>query len=129
MKPGTAYTVTYKNNKDVANENSAKVPAVTIKAKGLNYAETVKPAAITKTFGITTAKIDASSVADIKVQAYKKGKEIKPALTVKVNGKKLKLNKDYKVTYTNNKLRGQATVTITGIGNYSGTVTKNFTIK
>lgn len=129
LKPGAAYTVTYKNNKDVANENSAKVPTVTIKAKGLNYAETVKPAAITKTFGITTAKIDASSVADIKVQAYKKGKEIKPALTVKVNGKKLKLNKDYKVTYTNNKLRGQATVTITGIGNYSGTVTKNFTIK
>ena len=129
LKAGTAYTVTYKNNKNVANENSKKAPTVTIKSKGLGYNTTVKPRSITKTFCITNAKIDASSVADIKVQTYKKGKEVKPALTIKVNGRKLSLNKDYKVKFTNNRLRGEASVTITGIGNYSGTVTKSFTIK
>ena len=129
LKAGTAYTVTYKNNKYVANENSKKAPTVTIKSKGLGYNTTAKPRSITKTFCITNAKIDASSVADIKVQSYKKGKEVKPALTIKVNGRKLRLNKDYKVKFTNNRLRGEASVTITGIGNYSGTVTKTFTIK
>lgn len=129
LKVGTAYTVSYKNNKNVANENSAKVPTVIIKAKGLGYHKTVKSSPVTKTFCITNAKIDAASVADIKVQSYKNGKAVKPSLTVKVNGRTLRLNKDYKVTYSDNRLRGQATVTITGIGNYSGTVTKSFTIK
>lgn len=37
--------------------------------------------------------------------------------------------KDYTVGYTNNTKAGTATVTITGIGNYTGTVSKTFTIK
>lgn len=37
--------------------------------------------------------------------------------------------KDYKVTYTNNVKAGTATVTITGINEFEGSISKNFTIK
>ncbi|MBQ2115466.1 MAG: hypothetical protein II193_02630, partial [Lachnospiraceae bacterium] len=130
LKDGTAYKVSYKYNKNVANENSKKAPTVTITSKGLGYGnENRKAKSITKQFCITNAKIDASSVADIKVQSYKNGKAVKPVFVVKVNGKVLKKNKDYKITYINNRLRGRATATITGIGNYTGTVKKEFVIK
>ena len=56
------------------------------------------------------------------------GKEIKPKLTVIVNGERLVLNTDYAVTYSNNRDVGKATVTIIGIGNYTGTNTASFTI-
>ena len=56
------------------------------------------------------------------------GKEKKPSITVKYNGKKLS-SKNYTVKYSNNKYVGTATVKITGKGQYEGTVKKNFTIK
>lgn len=37
-------------------------------------------------------------------------------------------NRDYTVTWSNNKLPGTATLTITGKGNYTGSLTANFTI-
>ncbi len=37
-------------------------------------------------------------------------------------------NRDYKVTYANNKNVGKATVTIAGVGNYKGKITKTFKI-
>jgi hypothetical protein len=65
----------------------------------------------------------------IKKKSYKyTGKAICPKVTVKFGGKKLSED-DYKVTYTNNKKRGTATVKITGKGEYKGTLTANFTIK
>jgi len=51
-----------------------------------------------------------------------------PAVTMKLNGKTLILNTDYAVSYSNNTNVGTATVTVTGIGSYTGIVTKNFTI-
>ena len=56
------------------------------------------------------------------------GKEIKPKLTVKLNGKKLKEKKDYTAAFKFNKEIGKATVTITGIGDYYGTATGSFLI-
>lgn len=55
---------------------------------------------------------------------YYDGKQKKPAVTVE----NLKVGLDYTVAYKNNKNIGKATVTITGTGNYTGTVTKTFTI-
>lgn len=49
-------------------------------------------------------------------------------MTVYVDGKKLQEGKDYKVTYQNNKNVGTASMTITGIGNYYGSVTETFQI-
>ena len=56
------------------------------------------------------------------------GKEIKPKLTVKLNGKKLKEKKDYTAAFKFNKDIGKATVTITGTGDYTGTATGSFLI-
>ncbi|MCI8300731.1 MAG: fibronectin, partial [Lachnospiraceae bacterium] len=56
------------------------------------------------------------------------GKQRKPAVTVTYNGTKLKLNTDYKVTYSNNKKVGQGKVKITGTGAYTGTKNAVFDI-
>lgn len=57
------------------------------------------------------------------------GKKKKPSVKVTYKGKKLKRNRDYKVTYKNNIDAGKATVAITGINKYSGTIKKTFKIK
>ena len=56
------------------------------------------------------------------------GTELKPTVTVKDGETTLVEGTDYTLTYANNVNVGTATVTATGIGNYSGTKTANFTI-
>ena len=56
------------------------------------------------------------------------GKAKKPSVTVKNGTKTLVSGTDYTVTYSNNVNIGTATVTVTGIGDYKGTISKNFTI-
>ncbi|WP_410332112.1 hypothetical protein [Ruminococcus sp.] len=57
------------------------------------------------------------------------GKAKKPGVTVKLNGKTLKNDTDYTVSYSNNTKVGTAKVTITGKGNYTGSVSKTYSIK
>ncbi len=57
------------------------------------------------------------------------GKAKKPGVTVKLNGKTLKNGTDYTVSYSNNTKVGTAKVTITGKGNYTGSVSKTYSIK
>ena len=57
------------------------------------------------------------------------GKAKKPGVMVKLNGKTLKNGTDYTVSYSNNIKVGTAKVTITGKGNYTGSVSKTFKIK
>ena len=71
--------------------------------------------------------ITASDVSDIEVQTYT-GNALTPAVTVAVNGTTLTEGTDYSVSYANNTNAGTASVTVTGIGDYTGTVTKEFTI-
>ena len=71
--------------------------------------------------------IENCTVSGIKDKTYS-GAEIKQNLTVKEGDVKLTEGKDYKVEYLNNTGIGTATVTITGIGEFSGTVSKNFEI-
>lgn len=76
---------------------------------------------------------DGKALPDVKVTLpYKStkytGSSIKPSVTVTVAGKEL-TSSDYSVSYSNNKLPGTATVTITGKGSYKGTVKTTFTIK
>jgi len=56
------------------------------------------------------------------------GSAIEPTIEVKDGEATLVLNTDYTVAYSNNLETGTATVTVTGMGNYSGTATANFTI-
>ena len=57
------------------------------------------------------------------------GKAKTPSVTVKVGGKTLKKDTDYTVSYSNNTKVGTAKVTITGKGNYTGSVSKTYNIK
>lgn len=70
-----------------------------------------------------------ASVSGIKPNYRYTGKTIKPSVTVKLGGQVLKKDRDYQVSYRNNKQVGTATITITGKGNYTGSITKNFAIK
>jgi hypothetical protein len=112
------YTVSYSDDK-------VNVGTVTVKVTGSgNYTGTVK----------ATYKIKAQSIKDATVKnatATKTytGKALKQSgITVTLNGKTL-ASDAYKVSYSNNKEPGKATVTIKGQGNYSGTITRTFTIK
>ena len=72
--------------------------------------------------------LTASMVRDIAAQTYT-GSLIVPELTVKDGEIALSKDTDYTVKYQNNLNAGTATVTLTGKGNYSGSVNKDFTIK
>lgn len=56
------------------------------------------------------------------------GKIKKPSVTVKYENRKLVVNKDYKISYSNNKNAGKGKITISGINNYVGTKTLYFSI-
>lgn len=56
------------------------------------------------------------------------GNAITPEVTVQDGGMTLTKDTDYTVSYTNNSAVGTAAVTVTGKGNYSGEVTRQFQI-
>ena len=58
---------------------------------------------------------------------YDGGKK-EPTVTVKDGDKTLTVSKEYTVKYTSNTDAGTAKVTVTGVGNYGGTLTKSFRI-
>lgn len=123
LKNGSEYTVKYENN---VNAGTAKV---IVSGKG-KYSGTV-----TKDFTILPKQKKDSSkimVSNISEQKYT-GSVIVPNVTVTVDGVKLTKGKDYTVsvlnstrlTYKqNNKQKGIATMIITGVGNYKGTLAK-----
>lgn len=76
------------------------------------------------------SKIDISkaSIALSKSSYAYDGWQKKPAVTVKLNGKTLKADKDYMVIYSSNIDIGTAKVVIIGKGKYTGNKTVNFTI-
>ncbi len=121
------YTVSYRNNKNVNTEGSKTVPTITVKGKG-NYAGTqyvyfnILPKSLTDT-DITAQ--------DITV-AYS-GKTVKSAPAVLRDGKKLKANTDYTVSYPQTgtgayQKAGTYPIVIKGKGGYTGTITLYETI-
>lgn len=135
LKLGTAYTLSYKNNINATYANTKDRPTVTVKIKGKGWITDIKDKTVN--FTIHQTEISKADVSDIAVQTYK-GKALTPAVTVKVNGKKLKAGKDYVVTYRKNNKRSGTTgyddtgiAEIRGIGNYytRNPITKTFVIK
>lgn len=82
--------------------------------------ETAKPA--TKKASLSKAK-----VTGLVSKAYT-GKRITQKPTVKLAGKTLKLNRDYKLHFANNIKRGTAIVTVKGTGAYTGSKKASFKI-
>jgi len=74
-------------------------------------------------------KTDINQVAiePIEDQVYT-GKALKPKVTLSFGGGSMDEGYSYTLSYKNNKLPGTATVTIQGIGNFTGTVEKTFRI-
>ena len=100
---------------------------------GLLYVYNVQGASavsgLTKLEGVEKTLTDLSG-ADV---SYTKGYDhtgsaIEPQPTVSLNGKVLERHKDYDVIYHNNVEPGTAKLVVVGIGNYTGWITKEFTI-
>ena len=116
LENGTDYITSYENN-----ENAG---TATVKIEGRGAFS----GSVTKEFKINPKNISTCSSGNIKTQIYI-AKNIEPGITIK-NGKNvLEEDKDYKTIYKNNKNPGKATVEIKGIGNYTGSITKSFTIE
>ena len=115
------YKVTYKNFKN------AGTASITVTGRG-NYTGTLSLKFTIKPFNLSKLK------ASIRQSSFAyTGKYIKPVVTVKgtVGGKAVTLAnwRDYKVAYKNFKNPGKATITVTGRGNYTGTLGLTFTIR
>ena len=115
LKSGTDYTVTYTNNVKVG---TAKI---TVTGKG------IYTGSVTKEFTITSRQIDQCNITLSSNQVTFNGKQQKPKVTLKINGKTV-YSGNYTVSYTNNIKVGTATVKITGKGNLTGSITKTFKI-
>lgn len=115
LKKNTDYTVAYSNNVN------AGTGTITITGKGI-YGGSVK-----KTFTIKRLGISATAVSGTGNKVYT-GSAIKPVPAVKVGGRTLKNGTDFTVSYKNNTEPGTATLSVTGKGNYSGSVSKTFRI-
>ncbi len=115
--PTTGYTTSYGDNINVGKGT------VTVTGQGdFRGTKTVEFEIIKKT--ITADMITLSN------QEYTyNGSTHKPEVTVKDGETTLKLGTDYTLTNNGGVNAGTYDVTITGIGNYTGSVTKNFTIR
>ena len=132
IKP--AVTVTF-NGKAVAEDEysvaysdniNAGTATVTLTSKDKSFStEKTK----TATFKIVAKALTADMVADIAAQAYT-GSPLTPAVTVTDGDAILVVGEDYAVSYADNVNVGvnTATATVTGMGNYTGSVVKTFSI-
>ena len=93
--------------------------------EGYELAEGAVPPTITVTVAYDIES--AVTIFDIPDQTYT-GSEIKPDVTIQDGDTTLIENTDYTVTYSDNINAGTATVTVTGINHYTGTVTTTFHI-
>lgn len=116
LKEGTDYTLKYANN---TNAGTASVTVTAVEGSGFIGEVTVS-------FTINPKQVSGLTVNDIPEQLYT-GNKIEPSVTISDVGKSLTLN-DYSVSYGKNTDIGTAELVITGKGNYTGTLTKNFTI-
>ena len=115
LTEGTDYTLSYKNN---TNPGTA---TVTITGKG-NYKDTK-----TATFTISAKSIASMTLSDIASCEYN-GSAQEPAVTIYDGTTRLVAGTHYKVSYSKNTNAGTASVTITGITPYGGTINTGFTI-
>lgn len=114
------YTCEYNNNINVG------LATVTIKGIG-NYAGTKSA-----TFNIVPKNIsDVSNTAIEEIEYNGKANTPTFELSDNIDGTiaKLELDKDYTVEYTNNINVGEATIVVSGKGNYNGTTNISFSIK
>ena len=104
------YTITYKGT-----GSKVKQPDDTYIKTGTYYGSR------SADFSVTQRTLDNATASTIKNQTYD-GTAKTPDFTVTDNGKTLVAGTDYKVDWSNNIYPGTATVVVSGIGKYSGTL-------
>ena len=121
-------TTTVKNNKLTTTSDSLE------NAVGTNYIDNAvtkenltKNKVIKKATVIVRKNINKCKTNKLKAITYN-GKVKKPFVKVKYENKKLIANKDYKISYSNNRNAGKGKIIISGINNYVGTKILHFTI-
>ena len=118
LMEGTDYAVSYANNINIG--------TATVTIRALNNANYT---------GTATAKFSiGNDVGGFIISGYAPsyaytGNAITPGVVVETGSSTLTLGTDYTVSYSNNVNSGTATITVTGIGKYSGTQTANFIIE
>ncbi len=121
LQYGSDYTIDYKNNIDAGTAVVRIIPA-----EGSTYVGCKE-----KTFTIVGTPIKKIKIEGFSVKCTYTGKEIYQNAMKLVDpdsNNTLTENKDYLVTTSNNIHTGKATVTIKGMGRYSGILKKKFTI-
>lgn len=113
---GDDYDVAYSGNVN------AGMATVTVTGKGA-YGGTASGK-----FAISPAPIAKAGVKLSKATMTYTGKQLKPAVTVTLGGKKLVRNRDYTVTYASNAKPGTAKATVKGKGNYKGSKAVKFKV-
>ena len=116
--PKANYILSWANNTEVGKAT------VTVTATGSNCTGKNSVG-----FRISKYKLKGEEVTLAKTSVEYNGKTQKPAVTVMAGTKKLTAGAEYSVTYTANRDVGIAKAVVTGKGNYTGTVTKTFTIR
>ena len=122
-----AKTLTEGIDYTLSNDGGIEVGTYSLTITGMgNYTGTAS-----RTYNIITKGASVFSVSDIASVTYN-GSEQEPEITVVDNSTTpattLTKGTHYTVAYSNNRNVGLASVTVTGIGSYAGTVSKTFTI-
>ena len=128
---GDALTVTATGTFTDANVGTNKAVTITELTLGgtsiANYQLAENGQQTTATAAITPKSIAMATISDIPDQAYT-GEAITPEFIVTLDGVTLQSGADYTATFAGNVEVGTASVTVTGMGNYQGSVQKDFTI-
>ncbi|QUO23277.1 hypothetical protein KFE18_06935 [Clostridiaceae bacterium Marseille-Q4143] len=119
LKQGKHYTVSYENN---VNVGTAAIVIRGIEANGYSGVKhvyfTIQPQSVAKK---VKAKVNGKKF-------LYTGNELTPGVNLTYNKRNLTEGVDYVLSYSNNVGKGSAKITITGIGNYTGSKTVKFKI-
>lgn len=94
-----------------------------------NYVRTMFDTIVIKDASATVTDISSAQINILDEPFHYTGSAIQPQISVVLNSATLVANTDYIVNYNNNINAGTAQLTIQGIGQYTGSITKNFTIE
>ena len=116
LAAGEDYQVEYANNTEAG--------TATVTVRGIcSY-----KGAVTREFVIQGPQLSDCAVSGVPRFRYRTGEPIKPTIEVEHEGELLELGRDYRVSYEDNTNVGTAHITVTGRGNYEGTLEYTFQI-
>lgn len=116
------YVISYVNNREVG--------TASVVITGVESGKYVGTCSKTFTIKGTPFSAKTIEITELQKKFPYTGKTIyqNPVLTDKASKAVLEKNVDYRITYANNRNAGKATMTITGLNKYSGTIKQTFTI-